>query len=73
MGKTLLPMLLTVQQAALILAVPASWVYARCRVYLQTGGARGIPCRKVGTYTRIFADGLEAWVHDDHQTQAGGR
>ena len=47
--------LLTVDEAAQVLKVPKSWIYARTR----TGE---IPVRKLGRHVRIPADQLAEWV-----------
>jgi hypothetical protein len=49
----------TVQQVAAALQLPESWVYSECRRYIASKGKRGIPCRKFGRYTRIFASTVE--------------
>ena len=50
-----LPPLMTVDEAAVFLQVPKSWIYERTR----TGA---IPTRKLGRHVRIPSAELRAWL-----------
>ncbi len=56
---------LTPQQAAALLQVPVSWVYARTRAGTFPGQ------RKIGKYVRIFKAELLQWVESQHSTVSG--
>ena len=52
------PGLVTVEQLAEVLRVPASWVYSRTR----TAGLTGFPVLKCGKYCRFEVDAVLAWL-----------
>jgi hypothetical protein len=53
---------LTVGEVMAHLRVGRTFVYEQARLYLATGGAEGLPCRKVGRLLRFPTAQLEAWA-----------
>ena len=49
--------LLTAQEVALMLGVPASWVYSQTR-------AGGIPTVRLGRYYRYRREAIETWISE---------
>jgi excisionase family DNA binding protein len=54
--------LLTAEQVAEMLAVPASWVYSESR-------AGRVPCVRLGRYRRYRQGAIQAWL-EAHETGA---
>jgi excisionase family DNA binding protein len=57
-----LPDFLTVGEAAAILRIGRSTVYLLARQYIDSGGKRGLPARRIGHQLRILRSGIEAWT-----------
>ncbi|MBA2280676.1 MAG: helix-turn-helix domain-containing protein [Actinomycetota bacterium] len=51
---------LTVEEVMAHLRVGRTFVYEQARLYLRTGGAQGLPCRKFGRLLRFPTAPLEA-------------
>ncbi|MBA2283326.1 MAG: helix-turn-helix domain-containing protein [Acidimicrobiia bacterium] len=51
---------LTVEEVMAHLRVGRTFVYEQARLYLRTGGAQGLPCRKFGRLLRFPTAQLEA-------------
>jgi hypothetical protein len=54
--------LVTVEQLAEVLRVPASWVYARTR----TAGQTGFPLLKCGKYCRFEVNAVLEWLREQN-------
>ena len=54
--------MLTAQQVMARLKLGRTTVYGLGRRFLETGGAEGLPCRKIGRALRFPADELDAWM-----------
>jgi hypothetical protein len=53
-----LPLMLTVEQARMVLGIGRSLAYAEVRRYLATGGREGIPAVRIGSAIRVPRVGL---------------
>lgn len=62
---------LTVREVMALLRLGRTTVYAQARVYLATGGAEGIPCRKFGRSLRFPSDELARFADDPEPRPAG--
>ena len=62
MHHAVLPLFLTAKEAASLIAMPASWVYAEARRYQDTRGREGIPCKRFGRAVRIPRDEFTEWI-----------
>lgn len=54
--------MLTAQQVMARLKLGRTTVYGLGRRFLETGGAEGLPCRKIGRSLRFPADELDDWM-----------
>ena len=54
---------LTVRQVMDHLQVGRTFVYEQARLYLASGGAEGLPCRKFGRLLRFPLDEIDAPAH----------
>lgn len=57
-----LPLFLTVHEAAALIAMPTSWVYAECRRYHNTRGREGLPCKRFGRAVRVHRDKFMEYI-----------
>lgn len=55
---------LTVREVMALLRLGRTTVYAQARLYLASGGAEGIPCRKFGRSLRFPSDELARFAGD---------
>lgn len=56
------PQLWTAEQVAKVLQVPKSWVYEQSRVWIATGGERGMPTVTLGRYRRYRPQAIKRYV-----------
>lgn len=54
--------MLTAKQVMARLKLGRTTVYGLGRRYLETGGAEGLPCRKIGRALRFPADEVDEWT-----------
>jgi len=54
--------MLTAKQVMARLKLGRTTVYGLGRRYLETGGAEGLPCRKIGRALRFPADEVDEWM-----------
>lgn len=54
--------MLTAKQVMARLKLGRTTVYGLGRRYLETGGAEGLPCRKIGRALRFPADEVDGWM-----------
>ena len=57
-----LPDFLTVEEAAAILRIGRTAAFQQARLFLATGGAEGLPVRRVGHAMRVPTARLEEWA-----------
>lgn len=62
---------LTVREVMALLRLGRTTVYAQARLYLATGGAEGIPCRRFGRSLRFPAGELASFADDSWRHQRG--
>jgi excisionase family DNA binding protein len=55
------PDFLTVEEAAAVLRIGRTTAYELVREFLRTGGAEGLPARRVGRQMRVPRAALERW------------
>ena len=60
---------LTVPEVMAYLRLGRTTVYAQARLYLTTGGAEGIPCRRFGRSLRFPSDELARFAHQSREDQ----
>jgi hypothetical protein len=54
--------ILTVEEAGRVIGIGRTTAYAQARAWLATGGAEGIPCRRVGRLIHVYRPVLEEWL-----------
>ena len=57
-----LPLFLRVAEVAAILSMPTSWVYSQCRLFSESRGREGIPCKHFGRAVRVPRDRLMEYL-----------
>lgn len=63
--------MLTAKQVMARLKLGRTTVYGLGRRYLETGGAEGLPCRKIGRALRFPADEVDEWTTATPTTHPG--
>jgi predicted DNA-binding transcriptional regulator AlpA len=63
--------MLTAKQVMARLKLGRTTVYGLGRRYLETGGAEGLPCRKIGRALRFPADEVDDWMTTKPITHPG--
>lgn len=56
------PQLMTAEQVAKVLQVPKSWVYEQSRIWVESGGARGVPTVSLGKYRRYRPQAIRDYL-----------
>lgn len=62
--------MLTAKQVMARLKLGRTTVYGLGRRFLETGGAEGLPCRKIGRALRFPADEIDDWMTTSPSQQA---
>jgi excisionase family DNA binding protein len=63
--SAVIPVLLTVEEAAAILRIGRTFAYDLAKQFIITAGAEGLPVVRVGRLLRVPRESLESFINSD--------